>query len=86
MKVGLIGYLFAAGWLMSEYRFGFIVRFVFAVVSLAIVGAAFWSLFEIPCSACRKPLGYRGFKVATGAAQRSVPQCPHCEAPLDDAP
>ncbi|HEY2685455.1 MAG TPA: hypothetical protein VGI93_18225 [Steroidobacteraceae bacterium] len=86
LKIGLAAYLLGAGWLMSAYPFGFVIRFVFAVVSLAIVAAAFWSLFEMPCPACRKPLGAAGFKIATRASRASEARCPHCAQRLDDAP
>jgi hypothetical protein len=84
LKIGLAVYLLGAGWLMSTYPFGLVIRFVFAVVSLAIVAAAFWSLFEMPCPACVKPLGTAGFKVALGHSRAATARCPHCELRLDN--
>jgi uncharacterized membrane protein YphA (DoxX/SURF4 family) len=45
------------------------VRIVFAVLVCVFLAAAFWSLFEIPCPNCRKPMGSVGFWVSLGRAQ-----------------
>jgi DNA-directed RNA polymerase subunit RPC12/RpoP len=59
-------------------------RISLAVLVLAAVGAAFWSLFEIRCPNCSKPLGMSGF---LGAIERpratSARRCPHCGISFD---
>jgi hypothetical protein len=65
----------------------FVVRFVCAVVIVAVAVAAFWSLFQIPCPKCNKPLGVVGFKVANSGMGRrnAVPaHCPHCNVSFDE--
>jgi hypothetical protein len=80
---GVVAFLLLAGILISSGPRGFVIRFVFAVLTLAVVIAAFWSLFEVPCINCRKPLGRVGFRVAHGRLRGTSPQCPHCGISLD---
>ena len=80
---GVIAFLLLAGVLISSGPRGFVLRFVFAVPMVVVVIAAFWSLFEVPCLHCRKPLGRVGFWVANGRMRHTSPQCPHCGISLD---
>ena len=82
---GTIAFLIVAGALVSSGPRVFVIRFVFAVVMAAVVVAAIWSLFEIPCPKCRKPMGRVGFWVANGRMEKTAPSCPHCGISVDDA-
>ena len=46
------------------------VRIVVAVLIGAVLAAAFWSLFEIPCPNCGKRLGSVAFWVSVGRVRR----------------
>jgi hypothetical protein len=81
---GTIAFLVVAGALVSSGPRVFVIRFVLAVVITAVVAAAIWSLFEIPCPNCRKPMGRVGFWVANGRMERTVPRCPHCDVSVDE--
>jgi hypothetical protein len=59
------------------------IRIVFAILTGVILLAAFWSLFEIPCPNCGKPMGRIGFWVSLGGAGRESPRCPHCDISVD---
>lgn len=59
------------------------VRIVFAVLICVILAAAFWSLFEIPCPNCGKPMGSVGFWVSLGRTRGESARCPHCEISVD---
>jgi endogenous inhibitor of DNA gyrase (YacG/DUF329 family) len=59
------------------------IRIVFAVLVCVLLAAAFWSLFEIPCPNCGKPMGRVGFWVSLGRAQRASVRCPHCDISVD---
>ena len=59
------------------------VRIVFAVLVCVVLAAAFWSLFEIPCPNCAKPMGSVGFWVSLGRARSVAQRCPHCEISVD---
>jgi hypothetical protein len=80
---GTIAFLVAAGALVSCGPRAFAIRFALAVVMAAVVVAAVWSLFEIPCPGCRKPLGRVGFWVANGRMVKTAPRCPHCDVSID---
>jgi hypothetical protein len=79
-------FLLVAGALVCIATRGFAVRFACAVVIVVVAIAAFWSLFNVPCPKCRKPLGMVGFKVAnSGMGSRTVPaQCVHCKVSFDE--
>jgi hypothetical protein len=81
---GTIAFLVVAGALVSSGPRVFVMRFVFGVVIAAVVVAAFWSLFEIPCPKCRKPMGRVGFWVANGRMVKTSPRCPHCDISVDE--
>ena len=59
------------------------IRIVFAVLVCVILAAAFWSLFEIPCPNCGKPMGSVGFWVSLGRARRVSVRCPRCDISVD---
>jgi len=59
------------------------IRIVFAVLVCVVLAAAFWSLFEIPCPNCGKPMGSVGFWVSLGRARRVSVRCPHCDISVD---
>ena len=59
------------------------IRIVFAILVGVVVFAGFWSLFEIPCPNCIKPMGRVGFWVSLGGAARGAAQCPHCHISVD---
>jgi hypothetical protein len=80
---GVATFLLLAGALVTSGPRIFVLRFVFAVLMGAVVIAAFWSLFEVPCVNCRKHLGRVGFWVANGRMRGILPQCPHCGISLD---
>jgi len=80
---GVVAFLLLAGVLVSSGPKGFALRFVFAVLIMAVVIAAFWSLFEVPCLNCGKQLGRVGFWVANGRMRGASPHCPHCGTSLD---
>jgi hypothetical protein len=82
-----IGFLLLSGALVSIATRSFVIRFACAAVIVVVVVAAFWSLFQIPCPKCRKPLGVAGFRAATSATTRAetVPaRCPHCYVSFDE--
>ena len=81
---GIVAFLLVAGALLTSSSKGFVMRFVIAVVVGAVVLAAFWSLFEIPCPGCRNSLGSIGFRVANGQLRDTSPKCPHCGVSLDE--
>lgn len=78
-----IGFLLLAGWLLSSAPRVFVLRFVGAVLMGAVVLAAVWSLFEIPCPHCRVRLGRTGFCAASSIPAARLTGCPHCQARLD---
>jgi hypothetical protein len=80
---GVVAFLLLAGTLVRSGPRGFVFRFVLSVLIVAVVMAAFWSLFEVPCLNCRKHLGRVGFWVANGRMRSASPQCPHCGISLD---
>ncbi len=80
---GTVAFLLVAGMLVSSGPRLFVLRFVFAVLMGAVVLAAAWSLFEIPCPGCRKHLGRIGFCVASGLMANRSPRCHHCHIALD---
>ena len=82
---GTIAFLVVTGALVSSGPRVFVIRFVFAVVIAAVVVAAIWSLFEIPCPNCRKSMGHVGFWVANGRMANTAPHCPHCDVSVDEA-
>src|SRR5580658_10745900 len=55
------------------------IRIVAAILIGVVLAAAFWSLFEIPCPNCGKPMGTVGFWVSVGRARRVSVRCPHCD-------
>jgi hypothetical protein len=59
------------------------IRIVFAVLVCVILAAAFWSLFEISCPNCGKPMGSVGFWVSLGRARAVSVRCPHCDISVD---
>jgi uncharacterized membrane protein YphA (DoxX/SURF4 family) len=59
------------------------VRIVFAMLVCVVLAAVFWSLFEIPCPNCGKPMGSVGFWVSLGRAGKSAARCPHCDISVD---
>jgi hypothetical protein len=59
------------------------VRIVFGVLVCVVLAAAFWSLFEIPCPNCAKPMGSVGFWVSLGRARSVSRRCPHCDISVD---
>jgi hypothetical protein len=59
------------------------VRIVFAILIGVVLLAAFWSLFEIPCPNCGKPMGRVGFWVSVGRAGKVLERCPHCGIGVD---
>lgn len=59
------------------------IRIVFAVLVCVVLAAAFWSLFEIPCPNCAKPMGRVGFWVSLGRTGRGSERCPHCDISVD---
>ena len=59
------------------------IRIVFALLVCVILAAAFWSLFEIPCPNCGKPMGSVGFWVSLGRARETASRCPHCDISVD---
>ncbi len=84
---GTVAFLLASGALATIGARSFVVRFVCAVVIVVVTVAAFWSLFQIPCPKCRKPLGFLGFKVANSGmgSSNTVPvHCPHCKVSFDE--
>ena len=80
---GTVAFILVAGLLVSSGPRVFVLRFVFAVLMGAVVLAAVWSLFEIPCPNCRKRLGRIGFCVASGLLVNRSPRCRHCKIALD---
>ena len=81
---GTIAFLVVAGAMVSSGTRVFVIRFAIAVVMLAVVLAAFWSLFEIPCPNCIKRMGRVGFLVANGGLVKTSPRCPHCGISVDE--
>ena len=73
---GTSAFLLGAGLLVSSGPRIFVLRFVFAVLMGAVVLAAVWSLFEIPCPNCRKRLGRIGFCVASGLLAKLIALLP----------
>jgi hypothetical protein len=80
---GVGAFLIVAAMLVTAGPRIFVLRFVVAVLMSAVVAAAFWSLFEIPCPNCWKTLGRVGFRVAHGGMTRNSPVCPHCGISVD---
>jgi putative effector of murein hydrolase len=76
-------FLLAVGILMGYAPRILAVRVVFAVLVGAVLAAAFWSLFEIPCPICGKRLGSLGFWVSVGRANKVSEHCPHCGVGVD---
>ena len=56
------------------------IRIVAAILIGVVLAAAFWSLFEIPCPNCGKPMGTVGFWVSVGRVNKG---CPHCGIGVD---
>ena len=81
---GTVAFLLLAGALLTAGPRGFVMSFVIAVVIGAVVLAAFWSLFEVPCPNCRQALGSIGFRVGNGQMRDRSPNCPHCGVSLDE--
>jgi hypothetical protein len=79
-------FLLVAGALVTLSIRSFVIRFACGVVIAVVAVAAFWTMFQIPCLKCRKPLGIVGFKVAnSGIGSRAVPaHCPHCNVSFDE--
>jgi hypothetical protein len=61
----------------------FAIRIVFAILIGVVLLAAFWSLFEIPCPSCGKPMGRVGFWVSVGRAGEMLERCLHCGIGVD---
>ena len=59
------------------------IRIVFAILVGVMLLAGFWSLFEIPCPNCGKPMGRVGFRVSLGGAARGFAHCPYCQISVD---
>jgi hypothetical protein len=59
------------------------IRIVFAILIGVVLAAAFWSLFEIPCPNCVKPMGRVGFWVSVGRTAKVPERCPHCGVGVD---
>ena len=59
------------------------IRIVFAVLVGVVLAAAFWSLFEISCPNCGKPMGSIGFWVSLGRSRQVSARCPHCDISVD---
>lgn len=59
------------------------IRIVFAVLICVMLAAAFWSLFDIPCPNCGKPMGSVGFWVSLGRSRGVLVRCPHCDISVD---
>ena len=60
------------------------IRIVFAVLVGVVLAAAFWSLFEIPCPNCGKPMGRVGFWLSMGRTNKIPERCPHCGIGVDE--
>ena len=82
---GTVVFLIVVGLSFGAVPWIFILRFVLAVLAGALVIAAFWSQFEIPCPNCKRSLGRIGFMVGTGGYSSSSPHCPHCDISVDAA-
>src|SRR5580704_5784414 len=80
---GTVAFLILVGIGFNAVPRIFILRFVLAVLLAAVVIAAFWSLFEIPCPSCRRSLGTLGFWAANGLNRQFSPHCPHCDTSID---
>jgi putative effector of murein hydrolase len=78
-----VAFLLAVGIAMGYAPRILAIRIVFAVLVGAVLVAAFWSLFEIPCPNCGKRLGSVGFWVSVGRASRVPEHCPHCGVGFD---
>jgi hypothetical protein len=59
------------------------IRIVVAILIGVMLAAAFWSLFEIPCPNCGKPMGGVGFCVSVGRVNKVTERCPHCGIGVD---
>lgn len=75
--------LIVLGVLVSYVPRSLPLRIAFAVIVLVVVGAAFWSLFEIRCPNCSKPLGITGFLGAVTPPREPPRRCPHCDIGFD---
>lgn len=82
-STGAFAFLLAAGIAMGYAPRILAIRIVFAILIGVILLAAFWSLFEIPCPNCRKPMGRVGFWVSLGRTGESAERCPHCDVSVD---
>jgi hypothetical protein len=78
-----VGFLLAVGIAAGYAPRILAIRIVFGVLVCVVLAAAFWSLFEIPCPNCGKPMGRIGFWVSLGRAPRVSPRCPHCDISVD---
>jgi hypothetical protein len=78
-----VAFLLAVGIAMGYAPRILAIRIVFAVLVGAVLAAAFWSLFEIPCPNCGKRLGSVGFWVSVGRQSRVPEHCPHCGIGFD---
>jgi hypothetical protein len=82
-----MGFLLVSGALVTIATRSFVIRSACAVVIGVVVVSAFWSLFQIPCPRCRKPLGMAGFRAATSGIRNMgmvPPHCPHCYVSFDE--
>ena len=80
---GTVVFLIVIGLSFGAVPWLFVLRFVLAVLGGAVVAAAFWSQFEIPCPNCKRSLGRIGFMGGTGGYAGSAPHCPHCDISVD---
>lgn len=78
-----IAFVLVAGYFVSLSPPLFAVRFALAVLIGAVVLAAFWSLFKLPCPRCGRSLDAVGFWAANGGLSSSTAKCPHCAVSLD---
>jgi hypothetical protein len=58
-------------------------RIVLALLICVMLAAALWSLFDIPCPNCGKPMGSVGFWVSLGRSRGVSVRCPHCDISVD---
>jgi len=81
---GTIAFLLLAGALITSGPSNFGLRAIWALLIAVVVTAVVWSLFEIPCLNCLKPMGRVGFWVANGRMVETSPRCPHCDISVDE--
>jgi hypothetical protein len=73
----VIAFLLDSSALVTSGPHLFALRFAAAVVMAAVIAAAVWSLFRIPCPNY-KEMGSLGFRVANGQLKVSSTCCPYC--------